>query len=194
MNPGPNTVLLNLCLTTSVGILDVQDSVLYKPYCCSGLEPAYIREWGSSASTRGGKNPGNLSSHRQTPLISTQTLFCVISALFFLCTQPVSLQKQHFGEVQVFGGSCGGTLGRAEYHHLTGNWGGEKEHLVSVVKTKKDESLGYGKDWAEGRVSGYHYLQPETVLCLQQQWVSQALMAQGLSVLVVRIGIETLCW
>ena len=113
------------------------------------------------------KKSGNLSTHRQNPYISIQTLFCVISALFFLCCQPISLQKQQFGEVQVFGGSCGGTLGRAEYHRLTRNSGVEKKHLVSVVNwTKEDESLGCGKGWAEGRVAGYHYLQPQSALCL----------------------------
>lgn len=90
VNPGPNAVLLNLCLTTSVGIPNIQDSVLHKPHCCSGLEPPYFREWDGSASTRAGKKP------RQTlqPLVKTLDLHidCFTwyqPCLFFLCSQPL---------------------------------------------------------------------------------------------------------
>lgn len=134
VNPGPNAVLLNLCLATSVGIPNIQDSVLHKPHCCSGLEPPYFREWDGSDSTRAGKKP------RQTlqPLVKTLDLHIDCfkwyqPCLFFLCSQPLSLPKQYIGQVQVFDGSCGGTLGMVEYHRLTGNWDGEKEHLVSVA-------------------------------------------------------------
>lgn len=65
----------------------------------------------------------------------------------------------------MFGGSCGGILGRTEYHRLTGNSGVEKEHLVSVVNwTKEDKSLGRGKSWAEGRLAVYHYLHTQSAL------------------------------
>lgn len=189
VNPGPNAVLLNLCLTTSVGISNVQDSVLHELHCCSGLKPPCFREWDSSAPTRAGKIPGQplqplakaLDLHTD-PVSCDSSPVCSSSALSLF-----HYQNNIFGEVQVFDGSCGGTLGMAEHHCLTGNWDGEKEHLVSVANwTKEDGILGHRKGWAEGRVSGYHYL--------QQQRVPQPLMAQGLFVLVVRISIEMLCW
>lgn len=50
VHPGPKTVPLNLRLTSG-GTLGEQDSVLYKPSCCSGLEPPQIRGWKKSTSS-----------------------------------------------------------------------------------------------------------------------------------------------
>lgn len=71
-------------------------------------------------------------------------------------------------------------LGRAEYLCCTGNSGMENQYLVYMVNwTKEDKSLGCGKGWAKGKLLDTIISNPQSVLCLQQEWVSQAMMAQG---------------